>query len=708
MNETMKIIFGLVGGLAIFIYGMNMMSECLQKAAGEKMKKILALLTKNPILGVLAGALTTAVLQSSSATTVMTIGFVSAGLMSLPQAISIILGANIGTTMTAQIIAFKISDYIYLFIFVGFLISFISKKEKVKNIGQTIFAFGLLFLGIETMGDVMKPLASSAFFVNMIGKVSHIPILGVCVGAMMTLVVQSSSATIAVLQNFASQAVLQSSSATTVMTIGFVSAGLMSLPQAISIILGANIGTTMTAQIIAFKISDYIYLFIFVGFLISFISKKEKVKNIGQTIFAFGLLFLGIETMGDVMKPLASSAFFVNMIGKVSHIPILGVCVGAMMTLVVQSSSATIAVLQNFASQAGPDGVTSIIGLAGAIPILLGDNIGTTITAVLASIGQPKDARRTAFAHCVFNISGAILFLFLVKPYAALIQFISPKGNEIDVISRQIANAHTGFNLVMTLIWIPLIPLMVKIVMKLVPDGKEMGAKALENPNYLDNKLIAQPAAALQLVAKEVMYCAKIVDEMIGKLQSGNGKIDKENAGIVEEKAKILQKLYASINDYFAALYSGGVLTEEQASQSAGMQSILCDIDRIGQLTREIMETVAKQNKGKHKYSKEALKELKKAMEQIQMIYGSCIRAISGDVDMDIKELMRQKEDIMQLDEKMRKNHIARVGKGKCDSKLTIPFNDVLHNIDRIGNSCVNLVEVAKENVTMQAFFAED
>lgn len=560
----MKIIFGLVGGLAIFIYGMNMMSECLQKAAGEKMKKILALLTKNPILGVLAGALTTAVLQSSSATTVMTIGFVSAGLMSLPQAISIILGANIGTTMTAQIIAFKISDYIYLFIFVGFLISFISKKEKVKNIGQTIFAFGLLFFGIETMGDVMKPLASSAFFVNMIGKVSHIPILGVCVGAVMT--------------------------------------------------------------------------------------------------------------------------------------------------LVVQSSSATIAVLQNFAAQAGPDGVTSIIGLTGAIPILLGDNIGTTITAVLASIGQPKDARRTAFAHCVFNISGAILFLFLVKPYAALIQFISPKGNEIDVISRQIANAHTGFNLVMTLIWIPLIPLMVKIVMKLVPDGKgkETEVEVDENPKYLDNKLIAQPAAALQLVAKEVMYCAKLVDEMIGKLQYRNGKIDKENAELVEEKAKILQKLYASVNDYFASLYSGGVLTEEQASQSAGMQYILCDIDRIGQLTREIMETVAKQNKGKHKYSKDALKELKKAMEQIQMIFGSCIQAISGDVNMDIKELMRQKEDIMQLGEKMRKNHIARVGKGKCDSKLTIPFNDVLHNIDRIGNSCVNLVEVAKENVTMQAFFAED
>ena len=178
MNSTLEVIFGLLGGLAVFIFGMNMMSDCLQKAAGEKMKRILALLTKNPILGVLAGALTTAVLQSSSATTVMAIGFVSAGLMNLPQAISIILGANIGTTMTAQIIAFKLSDYIYAIIFIGFIISFVVKSERAKNIGQTIFAFGLLFLGIETMGSVMKPLASSPIFTDMIEQVSHIPVLG--------------------------------------------------------------------------------------------------------------------------------------------------------------------------------------------------------------------------------------------------------------------------------------------------------------------------------------------------------------------------------------------------------------------------------------------------------------------------------------------------------------------------------------------------
>ena len=182
MNGTMEVAFGMAGGLALFLYGMNSMSDALQKAAGERMKSILSFLTKNPVMGALAGALVTAVLQSSSATTVMAIGFVSAGLMSLPQAISVIFGANVGTTMTAQLLAFQISDYIYPIIFIGFLMNFAGKSEKLKNVGLVIFSFGLLFEGIEIMGSVMKPLAGSPFFINLIGKVSQIPILGVLVG----------------------------------------------------------------------------------------------------------------------------------------------------------------------------------------------------------------------------------------------------------------------------------------------------------------------------------------------------------------------------------------------------------------------------------------------------------------------------------------------------------------------------------------------
>ena len=288
MNGSLETVFGLLGGLAIFIYGMNLMSEGLQKAAGERMKKILGILTKNPVMGVLAGAFVTAVLQSSSATTVMVIGFVSAGLMTLPQAISIILGANIGTTMTAQLIAFK------------------------------------------------------------------------------------------------------------------------------------------------------------------------------------------IITMGDVMKPLAESPIFLTMIEKVSDIPVLGVAVGTLMTLVVQSSSATIAVLQNFAIQPGADGAASVIGLAGAIPILLGDNIGTTITALIASVGQSVNAKRTAVAHSVFNITGSILFLCILPVFTRFVQWISPKGAEVEVISRQIANAHTVFNIANTLLWLPMIWLMVKIVKAIVPGRQHL------------------------------------------------------------------------------------------------------------------------------------------------------------------------------------------------------------------------------------------
>lgn len=559
MNEKIQIAFGLLGGLAIFIYGMNMMSECLQKAAGEKMRSILALLTKNPVMGVLAGALTTAVLQSSSATTVMAIGFVSAGFMNLPQAISIIIGANIGTTMTAQIIAFKLSDYIYAIIFAGFIISFLVKSEKVKNIGQTIFAFGLLFLGIETMGSVMKPLADSPVFTEMIARVSDVPILGVAVGTLMT--------------------------------------------------------------------------------------------------------------------------------------------------LVVQSSSATVAVLQNFASQAGPDGVTSVIGLAGAIPILFGDNIGTTITAVLASIGQTKDAKRTAVAHCVFNISGTFLFIWFVGPFAKFIQMISPKGPEIEVISRQIANAHTVFNCAMTLIWVPLIWLMVKIVMRIIPDGRKE-QYSLSEPLYLDEKLIGQPTAALQLVAKEVLHCSEIVRDMIRQTREALKNEEKKEIEDVHCKLDAVKSLHARITQYLTDLFASGSLNEEQASQSAGIMYVLSDVDRMGILCGEVAGGIKEKMEKKYKYSKEAMKDLGKSLELIETMYSEVLEAIvSGKLE-HAKELVKKREKIMELDISMRKAHMSRVSKGKCDASLTAPFNSILYSIDRMGNSCVNIADTVQGQLELNSFQA--
>lgn len=553
----MQIVFGLLGGLAVFIYGMNLMSESLQKAAGEKMKSILALLTKNRIMGVIAGALVTAVLQSSSATTVMAIGFVSAGLMSLPQAISIIFGANIGTTMTAQIIAFKITDYIYAFIFVGFILTFVCKSERIKSIGQTIFAFGLLFLGIETMGDVMKPLASSPVFTDLIGKVSGIPVLGLLLGTAMT--------------------------------------------------------------------------------------------------------------------------------------------------LVVQSSSATIAVLQNFAAQPGVDGVTSILGLVGAIPILLGDNIGTTITALLASLGQSRDAKRTAIAHTIFNLSGSLVFIWFIKPYAALIQAISPKGPEVEVISRQIANAHTLFNLTMTVVWVCLLGLMVKIVMWLIPDAKDAKVNPLQ-PAFLDKKVIGQPTAALKLVAKEVLHCSGMVKNMLKDLAGLSKSEDPALVGKIKEQGQTLHSLMEAINDYLAELFSAGVLTELQATQTAKLMHVCGDVERMGELAVDLTDVIAGKMELKYSFSEEAMEDLRKSLKQISKMYGDAMRALEQGEPEEPEKLIRRREKVMDLDINMRKAHMDRVNKGKCKAKLSAPFTRLLHCVDRMGNSCVNLADMAMEHMNFGYF----
>lgn len=322
--------------------------------------------------------------------------------------------------------------------------------NEILTIGLGLLGGLAIFLfGMKTMSTSLQEVAGERMR-SILAAVTKNPVVGVMAGALAT-------------------AVLQSSSATTVMVIGFVSAGLMRLPQAIPIIMGANIGTTITAQIIAFKLSDYILLFVALGFFIMSVAKRERIKLGGSALFGFGLLFVGIETMGAVMKPLATNPMFTDMITYVADIPVLGVVVGTVMTLIVQSSSATIAVLQNLAAQPGAHG-ESILGLEGAIPVLLGDNLGTTVTALLASIGQSRDAKRVALAHCIFNLSGCLLFVGLTGPFASLVAAIPPTGAELEVIARQIANAHTCFNVIMTLIWLPLVSLMVKLVMLILPE----------------------------------------------------------------------------------------------------------------------------------------------------------------------------------------------------------------------------------------------
>ena len=551
MNEIMTTVFGLAGGLAMFLFGMNSMSDALQKAAGERMKQILSFLTKNPIMGALAGALVTAVLQSSSATTVMVIGFVSAGLMTLPQGISVIYGANIGTTMTAQLMAFKISDYIY-------------------------------------------------------------PI-------------------------------------------------------------------------------------IFIGFLVYFIAKSEKAKNIGMVIFSFGLLFEGIEIMGSVMKPLAGSAVFTDLMGRVSEIPALGVLLGAVMTLVVQSSSATIAVLQNFASQPAADGVTSVIGLAGAIPILLGDNIGTTITALLASIGQSKAAKRTAISHSIFNITGSIVFACLIRPFAAFITYISPSGNEVDVIARQIANAHTCFNIVCTLIWLPLLPVMVKLVTTIIP-GKDKLPQTDCKPKFLDEKLLEQPVAAMYLLSQEIGRCADMASDMLNTAKAAlHGKA--EDFHTYEVESNQVRNLRNDISDYTAKLLSSGVLTESQSEQTAGLLYVSNNIDRMTEYSQRVTQTVQQVYQSGRKLSASAEQELNECYDTAHDLFDRAIDSVRyGDADM-AQQVLTDKKKLRKAQKRFNKAHMARVKAGKCEANLTADFSAILYGLERMVDNSVNIAEETLDSI---------
>lgn len=539
--------------------------------------------------------------------------------------------------------------------------------------GLALFIFGMNMMSEslqKVAGDKMK---------KVLGVLTRNAVCGMLAGALVT-------------------AVLQSSSATTVLVIGFVSAGLMSLKQGISVIFGANIGTTMTAQLMAFKISDYIMPIVFIGFLIAFIAKKEKVKFVGQTIFAFGLLFVGIEMMGDVMKPLATSPVFINMMEKVSHIPVLGVGVGLVMTLVVQSSSATIAVLQSFASQAGPDGA-SVIGLVGAIPILLGDNIGTTITAILASIGQSKDAKRCAIAHSVFNITGSFIFIWIIKPFAKFVELISPKGNELDVISRQIANAHMSFNIINTLIWLPLLPVMVKIVMFIVRDDKEVSIEDYKEKSFLDKNVISQPIAAMYLVSQEIRRAGRLVSEMIGNMKATVMNNDSKALAELEKNAKLVTEIDENAVSYISGMFSNGSLTEEQSSTTAGLLYVLNDIARVSKRCEDASPVIRAKLEGKYKFSKDAVEELGKVIDNVEIMYRTSIVSLENGDTKTARKVFDYRKELRNMEKKFNKNHLKRLRKNNCKPEFTYPFSNMLHSLERIGDSCSGMVEEVMDNV---------
>jgi phosphate:Na+ symporter len=404
--------------------------------------------------------------------------------------------------------------------------------------------------------------------------------------------------------------------------------------------------------------------------------------------------------MGDVMKPLARNPVFAEMILKLGETPVLGLLVGTIMTVLIQSSSATIGVLQNLASQPVAEGSTqALISLNTAIPILLGDNIGTTITAVFASIGAKVNAKRAAAAHSVFNIAGALIFIWFIPVFAKFVETISPKGAEINIIARQIANAHTAFNVANTLLWLPFVWLLAKIVTFIVRGKEDTLEKRVL---HLDKRVLNNPSVAMDLATKELSRMASFAREMMACANKAFTGSDLEEAKKVRELEEVVDMLQYEIVNYLSTMLSQGTLTERQSIRLAGLMHVAGDIERIGDHCENIADFAElKQEEGIH-FSTEALEEIGGAFDKLNEIVDDSIRALhDGNLTL-AKKVIEGESEVDELEITLRTRHIERLNNGLCNPVSAITFIELIHNLERIADHCRNIAEALIDDQTKQ------
>ena len=521
---------------------------------------------------------------------------------------------------------------------------------------------GLFIYGMKLMGDGLENAAGEGLK-KILEKVTKNPIIAVVVGAVVTMVIQSSSAT-------------------TVMVVGFVNAGLMNLAQAAGIIMGANIGTTITAQLVAFKLDEIAPVFVFVGAMMVMFVKGKKRREVGNIILGFGILFVGMGTMSGAMKPLTTLPMFQEILTTVGQHWYLGVIAGALITAVLQSSSATTGILVALAT-------AGALNIDQALPIIMGCNIGTCITAMLATVGTNKTAHRAAMLHLIFNVVGTLLFLPIIIP-GFLGDFVSYFTGDVK---RQIANAHTIFNVVNTLIMVPLIPVLCKIVEKIIPgeDDEKVG------PKYIDDRLLETPVIAAGQVIKETIRMANKSKKSLELAMSAFTSNDERLAQKVYENENVINILEECITTYLVKL-SKCDLSDKEKNIVAATFHIVTDIERIGDHAENLADlTIQKINK-RLEYSIEALDELRSIYESTLQAVDIAIESYENRDVEKAKTVMDVESQIDKKQRKFRDLHIKRLYDGTCNAYAGAVFLDLLSNLERIGDHSTNIAESVIEN----------
>ena len=549
-----KLIFGLMGGLGLFLFGMKIMSEGLQKIAGSRMRKILSALTSNRIVGTLVGIAVTAMIQSSSATTVMVVGFVNAGLMSLVQAIGVILGANIGTTVTAQLIAFKITKY-------------------------------------------------------------ALPAIGIGAG---------------------------------------------------------------------FKL----------------FTKNKKWSYFGEILLGFGLLFFGLSVMKHAFDPLKTSDEFRQLFMIVGDNHLVGVMIGAILTMIVQSSSATIGITIALAT-------SGILSFDASVALILGENIGTTITANLAAIGTNLAARRTAFAHFLFNSLGVCYMLLFFPFFLNFISSMTPgdadfviqtqdqaarMGGELGdkpFIARHIANTHTMFNIVNTIIFLPLVGVLAKLSTVVIRGREEDMEFHLK---YLDNRVLSTPPIALAQARSETRRMSQIAQEMVDETLLFLQDNDLKKIPGLEKNEDLTDVLQKEITDFLVKL-SQKSITQETSQEVASMMNMVNDLERVGDHCENLWNLNQRKLDQKITFSEIAMNEISEISDLTREFLATIVQALEDKNTGILDEAYRLEDGIDDIEERLRNNHIKRLNTGECTVNSGLIFIDMLHNFEKIGDHTYNFAK---------------
>jgi len=532
-------------------------------------------------------------------------------------------------------------------------------------------AGGLAFFlyGMEKMSNGMKSTAGNRMR-SILGSLTKNRVIAMFVGAFVTMVIQSSSAT-------------------TVMLVSFVQAGLLNFVQSMGVILGADIGTTITAQMIAFKLTDYALLMVFIGFVLKMFGKTEKMKSVGDIVLGFGILFFGMKLMSDAMKPLRTYPLFIDLMRNLEN-PLMGILVGAVFTAVVQSSSATTGVLIVLAQQ-------GLISLDGGIPVIFGANIGTCVTAALAGIGASREAKRVALAHVMFKIAGVLLFIFWIPQFSDLIQALALKFG--SGTARQLANAHTIFNVSLGLFFLPLIGLFSKFIYFIYPDKPLPKSREIET-HYIEDAMLETPSLAIDLVRAEMSRMAKLLGRMLNAIivpfLSDEEQVSREIGK--DEDAEYLIREIPKRDDYFPDLtllegldlrekkidflqvkisayltdIAQGSISEEEAEEVFGMVSIVKDMESMGDIIhRNMIPLINKKKRLHYDFSMEGKEEL--------LIYHGKVRKQIRLLETAFKQtdpklayhIMKKERKYLDLELKYRARHLKRIILKNEDSAAT-------------------------------------